>query len=132
MLGVSLVACICAAGCGAGDRAQPKPISGAAKEVAAVVQRLEKATARKDFSTICDELLASVTRKQAGGDDCPAVLGTRVRGVRRPKIKIESIEVDGARAQARVRTTASGQAATVDVIRLVREDGNFRVISLGR
>jgi hypothetical protein len=32
---------------------------------------------------------------------------------------------------ARVRTTATGQAATGDVIRLVREGGRFRISSLG-
>ena len=97
-----------------------------------MVQRLEKATAQQDFATVCNDILASATRKQAGGDECPAILGARVRDVRRPKIKIEAIEVDGPRAQARVRTTAAGQAATTDVIRLVRENGKFRVISLGR
>jgi hypothetical protein len=120
------------AGCGGGKKPQPKPISGPAKEVAAVVAQLEKATAQKDFSTICDDLLAESTRKQAGGVDCPAVLEARARGVARPRIAIQGIEVQGERAQVRVRTTATGQAATIDVLRLVRENGRFRVIALGR
>jgi hypothetical protein len=52
--------------------------------------------------------------------------------VRRPRIRIQSIEVQGSQALVRVRTTATGQAATRDVIRLVREQGKFRVLSLGR
>src|SRR4051794_37537013 len=124
--------CILVAGCGGGDKAQPKPISGPAKEVAAVITQLEKATATRDFTTICDDLLAAATRKQAGGADCPAVLGARARGVRRPRIVIQDISVKGANAQVKVRTTATGQAAATDVIRLVREDGRFRVLSLGR
>jgi hypothetical protein len=121
-----------AAGCGGGDDRKPKPISGPAKDVAAVIKRLETATAKQDFTTICDGLLAAATRKQAGGDQCPSVLEQRARGVRRPRIRIQAIEIEGDRAQARVRTTATGQAATTDLIRLVRENGGFRVLSLGR
>ena len=121
-----------AAGCGGGDDGKPKPISGAAKDVAAVIKRLETATAKQDFTTICDGLLAAATRKQAGAEQCPSVLEQRARGVKRPRIVIQAIEVQGIRAQARVRTTATGQAATTDVIRLVRENGSFRVLSLGR
>jgi hypothetical protein len=51
--------------------------------------------------------------------------------VRRPRIVIRSIDVSGNAALARVRTTATGQAATNDVIRLVRERGRFRISSLG-
>jgi hypothetical protein len=121
-----------AAGCGGGDEGKPKPISGAAKDVAAVIKRLEAATARQDFTTICNDVLAAATRQQAGGDQCPSVLEQRAHGIRRPRIAIQAIEVQDDRAQARVRTTATGQAATTDLIRLVRENGDFRVLSLGR
>jgi hypothetical protein len=97
-----------------------------------VVQRLQKATAQRDFTTICDQLLAADTRAQAGGADCPKVLGERVRGVRHPRIVIKAIELRGQTARVTVRTTAGGQAAITDVIRLVRERGRFRVSSLGR
>jgi hypothetical protein len=124
--------CLLVAGCGGGESGKPKPISGAPKQIADLVQRLEKATAQRDFTTICDDLLAATTRRQAGGAECPDVLDQRARGVRRPRIRIQSIEVQGNQALARVRTTAAGQAPTSDVIRLVREQGRFRVLSLGR
>jgi hypothetical protein len=124
--------CVLTAGCGGGVTGKPEPISGPPKQVADVIQRLEKATAERDFTTICDQLLAVATRRQAGGSDCPGVLDQRARGVRRPRIRIQSIEVQGNQALVRVRTTASGQAPTGDVIRLVREGGGFRVLSLGR
>ena len=124
--------CVFVAGCGGGGGGKPKPISGAAKQAATVIQRLEKATARRDFTTICDDLFAATTRKQAGGDSCPDVLDQRARGVRRPRIRIKSIEVSGNAARVRVRTTATGQAPITDVIHLVRENGSFRVLSLGR
>jgi hypothetical protein len=122
--------CIFVAGCGGDDNGKPKPITGPAKDVAETIQQLEKATARRDFTTVCDELLAAATRKQAGGDECPDLLDQRARGVRRPRIRIVSIEVQGNQAQARVRTTAVGQAKTTNLIRLVKEEGRFRVLSL--
>ena len=97
-----------------------------------MVERLEKATAQKDFQTICDDLLSNATRSQSGGTNCPAVLGARAHGVSQPRIVIKSIEVNGPSARVAVRTTASGQAETTDVIRLVREHGHFRIASLGR
>jgi hypothetical protein len=120
------------AGCGGGKSRKPELIKGTAKQVATVIQRLETATRRADFATVCDELLAAETRRQAGGADCPDVLGQRARGVRRPRIRILSIEVGDRRAQARVRTTATGQAPVIDVMTLVRENGRFRILSLGR
>jgi hypothetical protein len=127
-----LLLCVLIAGCGGGGNGKPKPISGPAKDVATVIQRLEKATAARNFTTICNDLLASATRKQAGGEQCPDVLDQRARGVAHPRIRIQSIEVKGDRAQVRVRTTATDQASTGDVINLVREHGSFRVLSLGR
>jgi hypothetical protein len=124
--------CLVIAGCGGGGSGKPEPITGPAKDVAEVVARLQKATAEQDFTTICDDLLAAATRRQAGGDQCPDVLGQRARGVRHPRIRIQSIEIRGNDAFVRVRTTATGQAPTNDVIRLVREDGRYRVFSLGK
>jgi hypothetical protein len=120
------------AGCGGNSTPKPKPISGPAKDAADVVGRLQKATAQKDFHTICNDLLSDATRRESGGANCPAVLGARAHGVSRPRIVIKSIEVDGPSALVAVRTTASGQAETTDVIRLVRERGHFRIASLGR
>ena len=127
-----MLICVLVTGCGGGGGDKPKPITGPAKDVAQTIQQLQKATAQHDFTTVCDQILAAATRKQAGGDQCPDVLDQRARGVRRPRIKIVSIEVQGDQAQVRVRTTAVGQDPTTNVIRLVKEGGRFRVLSLGR
>ena len=125
------VSVLFAAGCGGGN-GKPKPIEGPAKEVAEVIQRFARATAARDFQTICTDLFAATVRDQAGGDDCPRLLERRAEGIRRPRIQIVSIAVQKDRARARVRTSATGQAAVDDEIRLVRESGTFRISSLGR
>lgn len=126
-----LAGVLAAAGCGSGG-AKPKPISGRAKQVADVIARLQKATAQRDFTTICDDLFAASTRTQAGGTECPAVLGARARGVTQPRIAIKGIDLQGNTAEVTVRTTAVGQDPVTDVIRLVRENGQYRILSLGR
>src|SRR5690348_7604116 len=113
------------AACGGGGSGKPKPITGPAKDVASVIERFEKATAQHDFATICNDLFATATRKQAGGDSCSDLLDQRARGVRHPRIRIRSIEVRGDQALVQVRTTATDQAPTSNVIRLVRENGSF-------
>jgi hypothetical protein len=123
--------CLFAAGCGGGGSDEPAPIKGPAKEVAAVVQRFEKAMRQQDFRIVCEELLSSSVRARSGGEDCPRVLGERASDVKRPRIRIDSIEVAGQKATVRVHTTAAGQASVADTIRLARERGRFRIASLG-
>ena len=97
-----------------------------------MIQRLQEAAATHDFATVCDDLLSAATRSRAGGRDCASVLRERAGDIRRPRIRVQAIDVQDGRAAARVQTTAVGQAPTTDVIRLVREDGGFRISSLGR
>lgn len=123
--------CLFVAGCGGGGGDEPKPIKGPAKEVAAVVQRFEKAMRQRDFKVVCDQLLSSSVRSRSGGDDCPRIFGERAADVKRPRIRIDAIEVAGHKATVRVHTTASGQASVADTIRLVREGGRFRIAALG-
>ena len=91
-----------------------------------MIQRLQEAAATHDFATVCDDLLSAATRSRAGGRDCASVLRERAGDIRRPRIRVQAIDVQDGRAAARVQTTAT------DVIRLVREDGGFRISSLGR
>ena len=123
--------CLIAAGCGGSGSGKPAPIQGPAAEVAAVVERLHTALAAHDFAVVCDELLSSAERRQAGGSECPRLLATTARDLRKPRIAIQTIELSGDRALVKVTTTAEGQAPANDVIRLVRQHGRFRIASLG-
>lgn len=123
--------CVLVAGCGGGGADKPAAIKGPAKEVAAVVQRFEKAMRTGDYRIVCDELLSASVRERSGGGDCARILQQRAADVKRPRIRIDAIEVAGDSATARVHTTAAGQASVADTIRLVREGGRFRIASLG-
>jgi hypothetical protein len=95
-----------------------------------VVNQLERATAARDFATVCDEVLTAAARERSGGADCARLLRSAAEGVRRPSIEIRGIKRDGRRAQVEVRTSAEGQQTLSDVLELRREDGEWRVEAL--
>jgi hypothetical protein len=117
------------AGCGGDDGDGPTP-GGLAREASAVIEQLEAAIAAGEFDRICSELLSAEVRRQAGGGECPAMLARTSEGLRRPRIEVKKIDIEGATATVDVVTTAAGQAPAPDTIRLVREDGAYRISSL--
>jgi hypothetical protein len=116
-------------GCLGADE-EPTPATGAAREVAAVVERLEKATVRGDYGTVCDDLFTAAARERAGGDDCERLTRSAAEGIRRPSIDIEAIEIRADRARVDITTRAAGQAEVTDVLELRREGGEWRVEAL--
>ena len=119
------------AGCLGGDEEDPRPATGAPAAVAAVVDRLERAIARKDFATVCGELFTARARERAGGDDCERQLRSAAEGVERPAIEVRRIDVKGDRASVEVRTDARGQARVTDTLELRREGDRWLVEALG-
>jgi hypothetical protein len=116
-------------GCLGADE-QPRPATGPAREIAQVVERLERATVRGDWATVCEQLLSEAARARAGGAECERRTRRAGRGVERPAIEITAIRVRGARAEVAVRTRARGQAEVPDVLELRREEGAWRVEAL--
>jgi hypothetical protein len=118
-------------GCSLGADEEPRQAVGAPAEIAATVQRLERATAAHDWPTICKELFTEAARERAGGGDCPRLLGTAAAGVRRPTIEIRGIQVrEGGRARVEIRTRSAGQEPASDALELRRERGEWRVEAL--
>jgi hypothetical protein len=118
------------AGCLGADE-EPVPAGGAARQVAGVVERLERATADGAFGTVCDELFTAAARERAGGDDCERLTRSAAEGIARPRIQIESMELRGDLARVEITTRAAGQAEVRDVLELRREQGVWRVEALG-
>jgi hypothetical protein len=117
-------------GCSFGDDDQPEPAAGAVRAVGETVERLERAIARGDWREVCDDLFTASARRRAGGDACRRLLRSDAEGLRRPRLKILEIEIEGRRAAARVRSSARGQQALTDVIELRRQGGGYRVEAL--
>lgn len=126
-MAAALVAGATSCGGGDGDEAGAPAL---ARDAGAVVERLERAIARRDFALVCERLLSAEVRRQAGAGECPAMLERTSAGVRRPRIEIKRIDIEGSVARVEVVTVAAGQARVPDTIRLVREGGGYRISSL--
>jgi hypothetical protein len=98
--------------------------------VAATIQALDQATRARDFRGICNELFTAAARRRAGGRDCERLLRSAAAGVRRPRIQIVAIRIEGKRATVRVRSRAANQRPLVDEVELVRERGGYRISAL--
>jgi hypothetical protein len=111
------------AGCGgAGDKQQVRD----------TLARFQKATASQDYRTLCTKLLARVVidRLRSVGLPCEAALQTGLGAVRQPKLKVTRIKIRGSTALAEVRSNAAGQSSSTDTIRLIKEDGDWRLTAL--
>jgi hypothetical protein len=125
LCGVALVA----AGCGGGEDDE-RTAGGLAREASAVIEELERAIADGEFERVCAELLSAEVRRQAGSGECPAMLRRTSVGLRRPRIEVREVRIEGSTAVVDVVTSAGGQARVPDTIRLVREEGGYRISSL--
>jgi hypothetical protein len=117
-------------GCSLGGDDDAKPASGAAAQVAATVDRLERAVTQRDFAAICNQLFTAKAQERAGGDDCVRQLTSAAEGLKRPRIEIQRIDVKNDQATARVRTEAQSQALVSDELLLRREGGRWLIEAL--
>jgi hypothetical protein len=118
-------------GCSIGADEEAPRVTGAPAGVAAAVNRLQRATAERDYATICDDLFTAAARRRAGGADCVRFMRSAAREIEEPSIEITGISVHGARATVRVRTTAAGQRHVADSLHLRRGPGGWRIEALG-
>jgi hypothetical protein len=124
MLAVSaLTLALAAAGCGGQDDT---------KLVRAKLRELADATARKDYQRLCDQVFAQelIAKVKSVGLPCEVALETGLRNVLNPTLTVQSVDVNGGDASARVRSTATGEAPSTDTITLVKEKAGWRVSSL--
>jgi hypothetical protein len=117
-------------GCLGADE-EAEPVGGAARDIVGVVERLERATAERDFATVCDDLFTAAARERAGGEDCERLTRSAAEGVARPRIEMQAIDIRADAARVEVTTHAAGQAEVPAVLELRREGGEWRVEALG-
>jgi Putative lumazine-binding len=105
----------------------------AEQQVRSTVSEFARATAAKDYQTLCDRLLAPslVEEVESIGLPCEVALQQGLGEVRDPRLTIGRIEVREDRASAEVRTSASGEEPSRDTLELVNLDGTWKISSLG-
>jgi hypothetical protein len=101
--------------------------------VARTVASFGRATAARDYRTLCDRLLAPalVDKVEQIGLPCTQAMSTALGDVKDPRLTVGRVTVRGDHASADIRTSASGQAPSRDTLELQRVDGTWRIASLG-
>jgi hypothetical protein len=94
------------------------------------MQALDQAVRARDYRGICNEIFTAAARRRAGGNDCERLLRSAAAGLRKPRLRILAIRIEGERATVRVRSTSSNQRPLVDEVELVRERGGYRISAL--
>lgn len=113
---------------GCGD-AGPTP----EEQVRTTVSEFGRATAAKDYKTMCDRLLAPKLIEDVTqiGLSCERALKRGLERVRDPRLTIGQVKIDGDTATAEIRTSAAGQEPSKDTLKLVNVNGTWKISSLG-
>ncbi|HEX8742097.1 MAG TPA: hypothetical protein VF712_03090 [Thermoleophilaceae bacterium] len=114
-----------------GGDEEPPPVSGTPKEAVDVVEAFRKALTARDFATICEQLYTDEAREASGGDDCQSVLAQETAKLRDPRVDIVGLTVTREGASVNVQASVNGEKPIADTIRLVRQEGRFRIASAG-
>ncbi len=104
-----------------------------ADQVRAKVDQFATASAAKDYTTICEQVLAPslLARLSAAGVPCRQAMQIALGAVQEPTISIGRIRVTGRRATVITLSAAKGEAAALEAIDLIKTSGGWRLLSLG-
>ena len=113
---------------GCGD-AGPTP----EEQVRTTVSEFGRATAAKDYKTMCSRLLAPdlIEDVEQLGLPCERALKQGLDQVKDPRLTIGAVDIDGTDATAEVRTSAAGEEPSKDTLKLVNVNGTWKIASLG-
>jgi hypothetical protein len=102
------------------------------EQVRTTLTAFSRATAAKDYQTLCDRLLAPslIADLKKIGLPCEIALQQGLRDVKQPRLIIGAVTVKGKKATADVRSSAEGEAPSQDTIELERTDKGWRIASL--
>jgi len=103
------------------------------QQVRSTVTEFGRATAAKDYQTLCDRLLAPslVEEVESIGLPCEVALRQGLGDVREPRLTIGRVQVRDDKASAEIRTSAAGEQPSKDTLELVNLDGTWKISSLG-
>jgi len=103
------------------------------QQVRTTVSDFGRATADKDYKTLCDRILAPklIEDVTSIGLSCEAALKRGLGNVKDPRLTIGRVVIDGDTASAEIRSSASGEEPSKDTLKLVKVNGTWKISSLG-
>jgi hypothetical protein len=122
-----------AAGCAptSGSSTKVSNFRGDQRAVAQAVVDFQSAANDSDEQRICGDLLAKAlaSRLAAHGRGCPAAVHEAIRDADSLDMTVQSVQVNGPRATARVKLE-TGKKDRTTTLTLVREGGTWRIAGL--
>jgi ketosteroid isomerase-like protein len=114
------------AGCGSGPSDE--------QQVRQTITDFARATARKDYRTLCQHVLAPKLIEQVKqiGLPCEQALQRGRGDVKDPRVIVGRVTVKGDTASAEVRSSAAGEAPSQDTVELTKVAGHWRISSLAK
>jgi hypothetical protein len=125
-----LLAALMLTACGSAGTDSSGDFSGDEREVASAVEDLQSAAADDDSSEICRTLLAkSLLDRLGSADACRKAVQAALDAADTTSLDVESVNVTGTTATARVKS-GSGDSATTRTVQLIREGSNWKISTL--
>jgi Putative lumazine-binding len=102
------------------------------QRIRAALDEFGRATAERDYRALCDRILAPelIETVERVGLTCELALQKGFEDVEDPRLTVGAIDVQGERATAEVRSSATGEAPSQDTVELVRVGDGWRIASL--
>jgi hypothetical protein len=102
-------------------------------QIRSTVEQLAQAAGARDYTTICQQILAPslVAHLVRNQISCEQAMRVSLSGVRNPVISIGKITISGKHASVITLTVAQGQQASLNAIELVDTSDGWRISSLG-
>jgi hypothetical protein len=128
---LALLAALTLAACGSAGTDSSSDFEGEQREVASAVEDLQSAASDDDASEICRTLLAKslLDQLEQRGVECTAAVKTALDAADTTDLDVQSVQVSGTTATARVES-GSGDNATTRDVRLTREGRNWKIAAL--
>jgi hypothetical protein len=129
---LAAAAALALAGCGSSESSSANAFEGPEREVAQVVEDLQRAGQTGDAERVCGELLTAelAERLAEGGESCVDELDKAFGDSEDFELQVTGATVSGNTATAQVRQ--GGEGRTTATFELVRERGRWRISSLER
>jgi hypothetical protein len=125
-----LLAALTLAACGSAGTDSSTDFEGDQREVASAVEDLQSAAADDDASEICRTLLAkSLLDRLGSADACRKAVDAALDAADTTELEVESVQVSGTNATARVKS-GTGDSATTRTVQLTREGSNWKIATL--
>jgi hypothetical protein len=123
----AVAAALALAGCGSGESSSAGGFEGQEKEVAQVVEDLQRAAQSRDGGKVCSELLARelVDELSSGDQDCIDEVEKAIGDADDYELRVTDVSVEGESATA---TVEDGDRRAK--FALVRQDGRWRIAEM--